>query len=182
MSAKNSTKPRLSKGILEMKFMQRTKAKVDKEIEAAEGRAMYSNEITDKMLNSNSNFIIEPSFVHCENLIEGRLSFRGMNPEIERLLELEREEKAAAKRQEQSTDVSTEEMAKFYHGNKKAGAHLAMEKKFSKFKKVNGQNNSSNNNKKRHIDQSLTEGSAGKKKKSKFMKPKDSDEDDDQVE
>ncbi|KAM7352830.1 M-phase phosphoprotein 6 [Cochliomyia hominivorax] len=173
MAAKNFTKPRLSKGILEMKFMQRTKAKVDKEIEAAEGRAMYSNEITDKMLNSNSNFIIEPSFVHCENLIEGRLSFRGMNPEIERLLELEREEKAAAKRHEQSTEVSNEDMMKFYQ-NKTAGASHTIAKKFSKFKKVNNKQN----NKRQHREDNETE-AVGRNKKAKFIKPHDSDEDED---
>lgn len=178
MAAKNFTKPRLSKGILEMKFMQRTKAKVDKEIEAAEGRAMYSNEITDKMLNSNSNFIIEPSFVHCENLIEGRLSFRGMNPEIERLLELEREEKAAAKRQEQSTEVSNEDMLKFYQ-NKTAGAAHTIEKKFSKFKKVNNNQNRNNQNKNKRQNEDSNEPGAGKNKKAKFMKPKDSDEEED---
>lgn len=178
MSSKSFSKPRLSKGILEMKFMQRTKAKVDKEIEAAEGRAMYSNEITDKMLNSNSNFIIEPSFVHCDNLIDGRLSFRGMNPEIERLLELEREEKSAAKRQEQSTDVSTQDMAKYFNANKTAGAGHTMEKKFSKFKKVNNNKQNKPNNNKRQIKEETLEqdDGAGLNKKTKFMKPKDSDE------
>lgn len=187
MSAKTFHKPRLSKGILEMKFMQRTKAKVDKEIEAAEGRAMYSNEITEKMLNSNSNFIIEPSFVYCENLIEGRLSFRGMNPEIERLLEIEREEKAAAKREEQSVDVSNDDMMKFYQ-KKTAGASQTIEKKFSKFKKQNSQNNNERNhenkssiattsgkdNKRKHNHDS--DSSVGKRKKSKFIKPKESDD------
>lgn len=176
MSAQSFSKPRLSKGILEMKFMQRTKAKVDKEIEAAEGRAMYSNEITDKMLNSNSNFIIEPSFVHCENLLDGRLSFRGMNPEIERLLEIEREEKAAAKRHEQNTDVSNEDMMKFYQ-NKTAGAAHTVEKKFSKFKKVNKIQNKNQQNNKRHKEVDGNTEGTGKKKKSKFMKPKDDDDD-----
>lgn len=179
MSTKNFSKPKLSKGILEMKFMQRTKAKVDKEIEAAEGRAMYSNEITDKMLNSNSNFIIEPSFVHCDNLIDGRLSFRGMNPEIERLLELELEEKNAAKIQEQSTDVSTQDMAKCFNANKTgagAGAGHTMEKKFSKYKKVNNKQNKPNN--KRQIKEEPVEQDEGAvlNKKTKFIKPKDSDE------
>ncbi|XP_011210605.2 M-phase phosphoprotein 6 [Bactrocera dorsalis] len=124
MSAKK-VRPRLSKGILEMKFMQRTKAKVDKEIEEAEGREMYSQEITQKMLNSNSNYIMEPSFVHCENLIEGRLSFRGMNPEIERLLELEQADKLANTRHEQPTEVSDKDMASFYNAQQ-----VTMQKKF----------------------------------------------------
>ncbi|XP_073826414.1 M-phase phosphoprotein 6 [Musca autumnalis] len=173
MANKNSNKPKLSKGILEMKFMQRTKEKVNKEMEAEEGREMYSNEITERMKNSKSNFIIEPSFVHCENLIEGRLSFRGMNPEIERLLELEKAEKEASQRHEQTTEVSNEDMVKFYHAQKAGGAGRTMENKFNKYKKVNNGN-------KRHANdetqqQHSQDGGVGKKKKPKFMKPKDED-------
>ncbi|XP_013099378.1 M-phase phosphoprotein 6 [Stomoxys calcitrans] len=183
MAHRQGNKPRLSKGILEMKFMQRTKAKVDKEIEAAEGREMYSNEITERMLNSKSNFIIEPSFVHCENLIEGRLSFRGMNPEIERLLELEREEKAGAERKDQPAEVSTEDMAKFYHVNKTmptAGPGRTMENKFNKYKKVNGNKRHINDG--RESKNNSHHGSAKRMKgdnnnnKGKFMKPKDADD------
>lgn len=169
MSNKHASKPSLSKGILEMKFMQRTKAKVDKEEEAAEGRAMYSKEISEKMLNSNSNFIIEPSFVHCENLIEGRLSFRGMNPEIERLLELEREEKQASKTIEQPTDVSQEELIKLYHTNKAPSAARNMEKKFKK------------NNKRHSETHSKFNGQNYNNKKTKFMKPRNSDEEDEET-
>ncbi|XP_053957816.1 M-phase phosphoprotein 6 [Anastrepha ludens] len=158
MSAKKA-RPRLSKGILEMKFMQRTKAKVDKEIEEAEGREMYSHEITQKMLNSNSNFIMEPSFVHCEDLIEGRLSFRGMNPEIERLLELEQQEKAANIRHEQPTEVSDKEMAEFYNAQQ-----VTMQKKFQTKAQFKG---------KRRPEDNTRQG-----KKMKFQKPKeDNDED-----
>lgn len=176
MGSRHASKPKLSKGILEMKFMQKTKDKVNKEIEAAEGREMYSSEITERMLNSKSNFIIEPSFVHCENLIEGRLSFRGMNPEIERLLELEREEKAAAQRQEQNTEVSNEDMVKFYHANKTmtAGAGRTMENKFNKYKKVNGYKRQHQHNESDAGDQS-NHGDV-KKKKSKFMKPKEEED------
>ncbi|XP_054745026.1 M-phase phosphoprotein 6 [Anastrepha obliqua] len=153
MSAKKA-RPRLSKGILEMKFMQRTKAKVDKEIEEAEGREMYSHEITQKMLNSNSNFIMEPSFVHCEDLIEGRLSFRGMNPEIERLLELEQQEKAANIRHEQPTEVSDKEMAEFYNAQQ-----VTMQKKFQTKAQFKG---------KRRPEDNTRQG-----KKMKFQKPKE---------
>uniref|UniRef100_A0A1A9WKT0 M-phase phosphoprotein 6 n=1 Tax=Glossina brevipalpis TaxID=37001 RepID=A0A1A9WKT0_9MUSC len=154
MPNQNSSKPKLSKGILEMKFMQRTKAKVDEEIEVAEGRAMYSSELTSGMLNGNSNFIIEPSFVSCENLIDGRLSFRGMNPEIEKEMELEKSEKeATAKRPEQETEVSTNDMAEFY-----AAASQTMQKKFQKHRKVN-------NNKRPNSDNIIH------KKNKKFKKP-----------
>uniref|UniRef100_A0A0A1XKM8 M-phase phosphoprotein 6 n=1 Tax=Zeugodacus cucurbitae TaxID=28588 RepID=A0A0A1XKM8_ZEUCU len=160
MSAKKA-RPRLSKGILEMKFMQRTKAKVDKEIEEAEGREMYSQEITQKMLNSNSNYIMEPSFVHCENLIEGRLSFRGMNPEIERLLELEQAEKAANTRHEQPTEVSDKDMATFYNAQQ-----VTMQKKFQTKAQFKAKRN--------HVDKKTWQG-----KKPRFQKPQEDDAEDD---
>lgn len=112
-------KTKLSKGILEMKFMKRTRDKVIKEEDDAQGRAMYSSEITDKMLHGNSKYIMEPSYVPVENLIEGRLSFRGMNPEIERLLELEVEAKRAkfdaTINANVKQDVSDKEMATYFN-------------------------------------------------------------------
>ncbi|XP_036328128.1 M-phase phosphoprotein 6 [Rhagoletis pomonella] len=155
-------RPRLSKGILEMKFMQRTKAKVDKEIEEAEGREMYSQEITQKMLNSNSNFIMEPSFVHCENLLDGRWSFRGMNPEIERLLELEQQEKAASVRHEQPKEVSDKEMAAFYNAQQ-----VTMQKKFQTKAQFKDKRRSGDN-------------TSWQSKKMKFQKPRVDDDDDDE--
>jgi len=108
-----------------MKFMKRTKEKVIKEEDAAEGRAMYLSEMTDKMLTGNSQFIIEPSYVPCENLKDGRVSFRGMNPEIERLLELEEMEKQAKVEKDVKKDVTDAEMADYY-GN----VVRTMQKKF----------------------------------------------------
>ncbi|XP_055530883.1 M-phase phosphoprotein 6 [Wyeomyia smithii] len=117
-------KVHLSKGILEMKFMSRTREKLEKEKDDAEGRALYSNEITDKMLHDSSKYIIETSYVPCEDLIEGRVSYGGMNPEIERIIELEKnkdlaikiekERAEAAEKQRMRRDVPDEEMAKFY--------------------------------------------------------------------
>uniref|UniRef100_A0A8D8NIM3 M-phase phosphoprotein 6 n=1 Tax=Culex pipiens TaxID=7175 RepID=A0A8D8NIM3_CULPI len=117
-------KMKLSKGILEMKFMSRTREKIEKENDDAEGRALYSNEITDKMLHESSKYVIETSYVPCEDLIEGRVSYGGMNPEIERIIELEknkdlaalveREKAAAAEKQKLRMDVPDEEMARFY--------------------------------------------------------------------
>ncbi|XP_055597981.1 M-phase phosphoprotein 6-like [Uranotaenia lowii] len=117
-------KVKLSKGILEMKFMSRTREKLEKEKDDEEGRALYKNEITDKMLHESSKYIIETSYVPCEDLIEGRVSYGGMNPEIERLIELEKNQDMAqltekqraeaAERQKMRTDVPDEEMAEFY--------------------------------------------------------------------
>lgn len=55
--ATNRNKVKLSKSILDMKFMKRTKDKVLKEEDDAQSRAMYSNEITEKMLKCDSFFI-----------------------------------------------------------------------------------------------------------------------------
>ncbi|KXJ81189.1 hypothetical protein RP20_CCG021213 [Aedes albopictus] len=130
-------KVKLSKGILEMKFMSRTREKLEKEKDDAEGRALYSNEFTDKMLHESSKYIIETSYVPCEDLIEGRISYGGMNPEIERLIELEknkdlaeqveRERAEAAERQKMRKDVPDEEMAQFYTSVMKS-----MKKKYEK--------------------------------------------------
>lgn len=105
---------RLSKSVLEMKFMKRTKEKILKEDDDAQSRAMYSNEITDKMLRSESRFISEPSYAACEDLNDGRFSFRGMNPEIERLLELEQLEKDAKTDHNVKQDVNDEDMTAYY--------------------------------------------------------------------
>ncbi len=56
-------------------------------------------------------FSVEPSYAKVENLVFGRMAFRGMNPEIEKMMEAERlkeEEEAAARRE---TEVNDEAMA-----------------------------------------------------------------------
>ncbi|XP_050067585.1 uncharacterized protein LOC126556363 [Anopheles maculipalpis] len=128
-------KVQLSKGILQMKFMSRTKEKLDKEADDERGRALYASEITDKMLSETIKYIIEPSYVPCEELIEGRISYGGMNPEIERIIEIEsgvdvlkREREEAAKKAKMETDVPDAEMARFYSSvmhtmNKKYDSH-----------------------------------------------------------
>lgn len=154
-----ANKPRLSKGILEMKFMKRTKEKVEKEDADAEGRAMYANEITEKMIHG-SNFIIEPSYVSCENLISGRLSFRGMNPEIERLMELDKAEKQGklqeTNRSTMEADVNDDEMVEYYSNVVKT-----MKRKYEKF------------GKKRKADAMSSSFSPASKTKMKFIKPKE---------
>ncbi|XP_053687961.1 M-phase phosphoprotein 6 [Sabethes cyaneus] len=140
MSSKMN-KVHLSKGILEMKFMSRTREKIEKEKDDAEGRALYSNEITDKMLHDSSKYIIETSYVPCEDLIEGRVSYGGMNPEIERIIELEKnkdlaalmeqQQAEAAEKQRMRRDVPDEEMAKFYTSMVKT-----MKKKYDKRQSV----------------------------------------------
>lgn len=117
--ATDRNKLKLSKSILEMKFMKRTKEKVLKEEDDAQSRAMYSNEITHKMLTTESLYVVEPSYMPCEELNEGRFSFRGMNPEIERLLELEQQAKQATIDENVQKDVTDEDMSAYYGNVKK---------------------------------------------------------------
>lgn len=117
--ATERNKVKLSKSILDMKFMKRTKEKVLKEEDDAQSRAMYSSEITEKMLKNENLFIIEPSYVICEELNDGRFSFRGMNPEIERLMEIEKQAKEASTDQNVKKDVTDEEMSTYYGNVKK---------------------------------------------------------------
>lgn len=123
--ASERNKVKLSKSILDMKFMKRTKEKVLKEEDDAQSRAMYSNEITEKMRKNESRFIVETSYMICEDLNEGRFSFRGMNPEIERLMELEDQAEQAKIEKNVKKDVTDADMTAYY-GNVKQ----TIEKKF----------------------------------------------------
>lgn len=105
---------KLSKGLLDMKFMKKTKERVEKEEDDAEGQAMYSSEITEEMKQSGNINFSEVSIVGCRDLIEGRLSFRGMNPEIEKLMNDEYAKKLDEAEKRKEKDVTDVEMAKGY--------------------------------------------------------------------
>lgn len=76
---------------------------------------------------SRGKYIVENSFVFCEQLIEGRLSFQGMNPEIERILELEQNAKRS-KEESNEKEITDAQMANHYH----RGTHVTtMAKKFT---------------------------------------------------
>ncbi|XP_028043307.1 M-phase phosphoprotein 6 [Bombyx mandarina] len=84
-------KPQLPKSVLDMKFMKKTKERLERELEDTQDHgSLYSNIITNAMRSASGNYVTEASFIFCENLMEGRLSFKGMNPEIERLMEQEK--------------------------------------------------------------------------------------------
>ena len=59
----------------------------------------------------SGKYIIEASYAFCEELIDGRLSFQGENPEIERLMELEQMEKQEKNMKVNETDISDVQMA-----------------------------------------------------------------------
>lgn len=113
MASNNSKKPLLPKSVLEMKFMKKTRDRIEKERQNTQDHdSFYSNIITNEMRQASGNFITESSFIFCEELLEGRLSFKGMNPEIERLMELEKNSNQEELKQEIQKDVSDEILAK----------------------------------------------------------------------
>ncbi|NXO04322.1 MPH6 phase, partial [Rhinopomastus cyanomelas] len=112
-------KPKLSKNLLRMKFMQRgldsqTKKQLEEEEKKIISEEHWYLDLPD--LREKESFIIEErSFMPCEDLLYGRMSFKGFNPEIEKLMiqmnskckeeEVEVDDKMEA-------DVSDEEMAR----------------------------------------------------------------------
>ncbi|KAI4464416.1 m-phase phosphoprotein 6 [Holotrichia oblita] len=107
-------KTKLSKAILDMKFMKKTKERVQKEEEDAEGQTMYANEITEEMRKSGNIVFMETSICSCKSLMEGRLSFGGMNPDIENYMAIKYSPKLEEIEKQMGTDVSDAEMAKGY--------------------------------------------------------------------
>merc|ERR1712212_634750 len=132
MQARNQKK-KLSKCVLEMKFMKRTKEKVEIEEENQEREDMYASSISDAMKFQGSRFIAEPSYVNIENLTFGRLAFHGMNPEIEKMAEEVRLKAEEAESVLREKDVQDGEMADFY-----SSMNSTVAKKFSTKRNFNG--------------------------------------------
>jgi len=110
-------KKRLSKNILQMKFMKRTKERTEVEIENEERQAIYANHITTAMRDQGSRFVINPSFASVEDLNFGRMAFLGMNSEIEAMQAREKarlDEKEGLKNEK---DVQDDEMAAHFSQN-----------------------------------------------------------------
>ncbi|XP_063102146.1 M-phase phosphoprotein 6-like [Cavia porcellus] len=122
MAAERKTK--LSKNLLRMKFMQRgLDSETKKQLEEEEKKIISEEywyldlpELKEKELEKS--FIIEEqSFLLCEDLLYGRMSFRGFNPEVEKLmLQMNAKNKAEEEEEDETVevDVSDEEMARRY--------------------------------------------------------------------
>ncbi|XP_074864619.1 M-phase phosphoprotein 6 [Carettochelys insculpta] len=112
---------KLSKNLLRMKFMQRGLDSETKKQLKEEEKKIISEEHwyldLPELKEKESLIIEERSFMPCEDLLYGRMSFKGFNPEVEKLMiqmnsrykkeEIEADEIAEA-------DVSDEEMARRY--------------------------------------------------------------------
>ncbi|KAM3842680.1 M-phase phosphoprotein 6 [Diretmus argenteus] len=113
---------KLSKNLLRMKFMQRgLDAETKKQLEEDERRIISDEHwyLDLPELKAKENLVIEErSFVPCEDLKFGRMSFKGFNPEVEKLMLLmnanDGEEEEVTEISRMQTDVTDEEMARRY--------------------------------------------------------------------
>ncbi|KAI2648097.1 M-phase phospho 6 [Labeo rohita] len=114
---------KLSKNLLRMKFMQRgLDADVKKQLDEEEKRIISDEHwfLDLPELKAKENHIIEErSYVPCEDLVYGRMSFRGFNPEVEKLMLLmntnkEEEDEDEEDISKMETDITDEEMARRY--------------------------------------------------------------------
>ncbi|XP_046549435.1 M-phase phosphoprotein 6-like [Haliotis rubra] len=118
---KNSSYPtKLSKNVLQMKFMQRSVLRIEKEQNEEENNRAIDDEhwVMDvpPLPKKQSRYDIQPSYVVCENLCYGRMSFKGFNPDVEKLMAIHNTqmELDAAEEREKETHVSEDEMAERY--------------------------------------------------------------------
>ncbi|CAE1292950.1 MPHOSPH6 [Acanthosepion pharaonis] len=113
MAVQGAKKPQLSKNVLGLKFMQRTVIRLEKEQNADENQRAIDDEhwvIARPVEKQEENlFEVNPSYVFCEELKFGRMSFLGCNPEIEKLMIVN--ELDHAEKRENEAAVDDEEMA-----------------------------------------------------------------------
>ncbi|NXU58231.1 MPH6 phase, partial [Turnix velox] len=114
-------KTKLSKNLLRMKFMQRGLDSQTKKLLEEEEKKIISEEhwyLDLPDLKEKESYIIEErSFMPCEDLLYGRMSFKGFNPEIEKLM-IQMNSKCKEEKIEEDdkmeADISDEEMARRY--------------------------------------------------------------------
>ncbi|XP_019113331.1 M-phase phosphoprotein 6 [Larimichthys crocea] len=157
---------KLSKNLLRMKFMQRgLDAETKKQLEEDEKRIISDEHwyLDLPELKAKESLIIEEqSFVPCEDLKFGRISFKGFNPEVEKLMILmnPRGEEGGGGggggESRMQMDVTDEEMALRYES-----LVGSMKKKFAK-KRERATNEDDEN---QNISETIT--------KRVFMKPQD---------
>jgi len=77
---------KLSKGLLELKFMKRSKEKVKRQEEDEETQNLYEDELA-KLHDGADRVVMINSYYDCMNFLPCRLSFGGADTEIEKLNE-----------------------------------------------------------------------------------------------
>ncbi|XP_037109668.1 M-phase phosphoprotein 6 [Syngnathus acus] len=161
---------RLSKNVLRMKFMQRgLDAETKKQLQEDEKRIISDEhwylDLPEQRTQENM-IVEEKSFVPFEGLLYGRMSFRGFNPEVEKLMALmnpttgQRQADPADVGRMQ-TDVTDEEMALRYES-----LVGSLKKKFARKRDRNAIPDADDN---LDVNQNALEN----KNKKRFLKPSD---------
>merc|ERR1712059_142382 len=109
MGERRANKKKLSRNLLDMGFMREREREREIQDEEDIRSQMFDSEVTPAMRASGSRVIIEPSYVPVENLVFGRLAFKGMNSEIEAMMSAAEAAKEESIKQEM--DVSDMEMS-----------------------------------------------------------------------
>ncbi|KAK2701335.1 M-phase phosphoprotein 6-like [Artemia franciscana] len=104
-------KAKLSRNLLAMKFMKRSKDETERQLDDAERKELYKQEITEEMIKNGMRVTIEPSYKIVEDLVFGRMSFGGMNPEVEKIMKKANGEPVET---EIEANISNSEMAATY--------------------------------------------------------------------
>ncbi|XP_062857921.1 M-phase phosphoprotein 6 isoform X2 [Trichomycterus rosablanca] len=97
-------------------------AEVKKQLEEEEKRIISDDHwyLDLPQLKAKESYIVEErSYVSCEDLVYGRMSFKGFNPEVEKLMVLmnaprEEEDEEETDMARMETDITDEEMALRY--------------------------------------------------------------------
>ncbi|XP_063802034.1 M-phase phosphoprotein 6 [Pseudophryne corroboree] len=112
---------KLSKNLLRMKFMHRSLDPLTKKQLEEEEKKIISDEhwcLELSELKEKESFIIEErSFLPCEDFLYGRMSFKGFNPEVEKLMvqmNSKSKEEEEVEEERMDVDVSDEEMVRRY--------------------------------------------------------------------
>ncbi|KAK0041028.1 M-phase phosphoprotein 6 [Biomphalaria pfeifferi] len=119
MATKRSS-AQLSKNVLQMKFMQRSALRIEQEQNEENLQKIIDDEHWALDLpdykTKESVFLKDQSYTFCEQLQYGRQSFKGCNPDIEKIMKVKLQEqqlKASAEK-EKLNSVSDVDMAKRY--------------------------------------------------------------------
>ncbi|XP_071959340.1 M-phase phosphoprotein 6-like [Antedon mediterranea] len=163
-NGQNKSQISLSKNVKQMKFMQR---KLDRDIVEESKEQDRQHKIDDEhwvldlpeLQHKTCKYEIEASYVKCEDLMYGRMSFKGMDPIIEKIMKNnetrneEEEEEEEAIIDPGETMITDEEMAKQY-----STLVNTIGKKFAKKRDMS-------------TDKSSSEEHVKRKKKKGFLKP-----------
>uniref|UniRef100_A0A224YSX8 M phase phosphoprotein 6 n=1 Tax=Rhipicephalus zambeziensis TaxID=60191 RepID=A0A224YSX8_9ACAR len=109
--ARDTSKTKLSRHLLDMKFMKKSKEKAQKDEEDEEHRSLFNSDAMDTIKKEGSRYIIQESYAPCLDLVLPRMSFKGRNPEIERLMQGENEKESPTCKM---PGIQDEEMAERY--------------------------------------------------------------------